>query len=291
MAVLLTFVTAFAFAAVGFRLGLQLAPELPQGAAAERMKATVYPGTVLNSVRDSDGIFYDSDGLAERPTTKVLLSGHATDFRYSSLAFGPGAVRGDYRAWTTDLVQRLTADGWRVDAVEADGGTVIASGEFDQYGTRVQAVRDGFAMTVGADTHVVDIPAGTFYTTATITRQLGWTPTVLAIAAALLGVLVGWLVTGWVSRRTETASHRIGSLTREPAVVALVLLVPQALSGTVSFVLDTWRPQDSSQPFYAMSVSWLYRPALLGGALLLLSIAAAAVAARASKQSVLTTIG
>jgi hypothetical protein len=127
---------------------------------------------------------------------------------------------------------------------------------------------------------VVGTPPGEFYVTATLDRlEPGWI-TVATLPGWLLGGLLGWLVTGWVSRRTEAASDGVRVLTRLAALGALLLLVPPALLGTVRFVVDPFTSGPPVQPFWSLSVTWGFGCGVLGLALLLVALLAAAVGGR-----------
>jgi hypothetical protein len=276
-AVLLVIVAGFVGAAAGWRLGWEFAPDFPRGAALAEINDTVFPGTAPDPERQGDGVFFD---VSEPGPLGVLLHGHDEDFCYSSLLFSPGSVPGDYHGWTDAVAARLRAGGWNVDSVTPMGATDDATGALDQDGTRIIAYRGGLSMQIDTSDDVVGLKPGSFDATAEITR---WPPAVsivLAILGWLIAALAGWLLTGWVSRRTEHAAGPVRSFTREPAVIALVLLLPQAVPGTAGFVTEAVRLFQPSQPFWSLSVTWFYGFALTGGLLLAGSVIVAGFAGR-----------
>jgi hypothetical protein len=95
---------------------------------------------------------------------------------------------------------------------------------------------------------------------------------VLTFVGLLLGVLAGWLATGWVSRRTEHSGRLVRSLTREPVIVALLLLLPQPYFGWLNLkdqLADPGVPPGF--PFWTLSLTYFYGLVQLGVVLLVFS--------------------
>ena len=124
----------------------------------------------------------------------------------------------------------------------------------------------------------VEVPGGAFDVNATITRFPPRSAAVIVLAASLPAALLGWLVFGWASRRTEHAGVPVRFLTREPVVVATAVMFPLWLSGAFGFVNEALRLSTASQPFWASTVTWGYGYALFAGTLCLLALIVATVA-------------
>ncbi|MFI1995211.1 PadR family transcriptional regulator [Actinoplanes sp. NPDC020271] len=71
--------------------------------------------------------------------------------------------------------------------------TVLASGPHHGYGL----IREADRLSGGR----VRLQPGTLY--ATLARSAPWWLWAMTVAGALAGLTVGWLLTGWISRRTE----------------------------------------------------------------------------------------
>ncbi|MCO8270467.1 hypothetical protein M1L60_07640 [Actinoplanes sp. TRM 88003] len=279
LATLIAVVAGVLGAAVTTRLAWEAVPALPSGERLADISGTVFPGLPTTTDKYTDELFYD---LREPSLAKVLLTGHEEDFQFSDLIVWPDDrfLPGDYRQWTTAAQGRLVEAGWEVGEAQVTGATWIATGEIDDSGRLFTATRDGLALEIATETDVVDTPAGSFYVTAEIDRLTpGW---VLAagVSGLLVGALLGWLATGWVSRRTELGSARVRSLTREPAWVALVLLLPQALLALVGMIGQQVVGGAPHAPFWALSVTYGYGCGLLGFVLFGVSVVTAAVAGR-----------
>ena len=104
--------------------------------------------------------------------------------------------------------------------------------------------------------------------------------TVVSVLGLLAGALAGWLLTGWVSRRTGFARGTIRSLTREPAVLGLLLLLPQALLGFTGLVFTAVSSEPPGKPFWAISLTYGFGCGLLGFVFFAVSLITALVAGR-----------
>ncbi|MBM2614704.1 hypothetical protein JIG36_03940 [Actinoplanes sp. LDG1-06] len=285
LATMIALVTGFVGAAVTTRIAWEFAPGYPSGARLEAIEESLFPGLDPSSERDGDGLFHD---VSERSFGEVFLRGHDEDFAFATVWIGPdgGFVKGDYPAWTAAAQQRLVSEGWQVSDAEVTGATWIATGEIDDSGRRFTATRDGLALTVQTETDVVDTPAGSFYATAELDRLTpGWI-TAAGVLGMLVGGLIGWLITGWASRRTQESSGPVRSLTREPAVLALVLLLPQALLGLPAMVFQQVSGGPPVQPFWSLSLTYGFGCGFLGFVLFAVALITAAVAGRPARVEV-----
>ncbi|MFI7602642.1 hypothetical protein [Actinoplanes sp. NPDC049681] len=284
IAILISLSTAYLGAAVAARIGWEGGPAFPSGARLAAIENALFPGVGHWAERDGDRLF---DDVGEPSTTEVLLRGHDEDFKFSTLAVGPDgrSLPGDYRAWTEATAARLAADGWDVGKTVPTGDTVIATGQLDQNGTLLTATRDEILMEVETSTAVVDTPPGNFDVTATLTRMTPRWLSALSWAGWLAGALLGWLVTGWVSRRTERARGAIRSLTREPVVIALVPLTPLTVMGTAGLIADTLRTDPPGWPFWSLSMTYGWGVTQFAVLLCLLSVVVAAVGGRSAVRT------
>lgn len=137
-------------------------------------------------------------------------------------------------------------------------------------GTYLQARRGDLTMEINTSTAGVDAPGGTLDVNATITR--------IPPRSAAVMALLGWLVLGWASRRTEHAGVPVRFLTREPVVIAMAVMVPLWLGGASGFVDEALRLGTTDQPFWTSAVTWGYGYALFAGTLCLLALIVASVA-------------
>ncbi|MEV4637739.1 hypothetical protein AB0J80_10335 [Actinoplanes sp. NPDC049548] len=284
LAVLVALSTGYLSAAVAARIGWERAPGFPSGPRLAAIQQSVFPGVAHWAERDGGPLFID---IREPTTADVLVSGHDEDFKFSTLVVGPEGrfLPGDYRAWTEGAAARLAADGWDVGETEPMGATIIATGELDQDGTLLTATRGGLVMEVETSTAVVDTPPGSFDVTATLTRTTPRWLSALSWAAWLAGAVLGWLATGWVSRRTEGAGGATRSLTREPVVVALVLTTPLTLLGTAALVADTIGLGGAGWPFWSMSMTYGWGVTQFAAVMCLLSVLVAAFAGRSARTA------
>ncbi|MBL7258588.1 hypothetical protein [Paractinoplanes lichenicola] len=285
LATLIALVTGFVGAAVAARIAWEFAPAYPSGARLEAIKESVFPGLRPVSERNGDGLFFD---VGERSYGEVFLYGHDEDFAFSTVWIGPDGnfIKGDYPAWTAAAQQRLVAEGWQVSDAEVTGATWIATGEIDDSGRAFTATRGGLSLSVQTETDVVDTPAGSFYASAELNRLTpGWI-TAAGVLGLLVFALLGWLITGWASRRTQDARGTVRSLTREPAVLALVLLFPQALLGLIGMVREPLAGGPPIAPFWSLSLTYGFGCGFLGFLLFAVSLITAAVAGRPARVEV-----
>ena len=170
---------------------------------------------------------------------------------------------------------RLQADGWDVREVWPIGATVIATGQLDEDGRAFWAVRDGLSLEFTAETNVVGTPPGSFYAEAHLMRLAPRWVTAAGVAGWLAGAVFGWLLTGFVSRRTELATAEARFISHAAAGVALVLLLPATLIGTLGLIAEPLRADRVDQPFWWLSVTWGYGCTVVALVLGLLSIGVA----------------
>ena len=273
-AVLIALTTGYFAAALAARYAWEAAPGYPTGARLAEITGSVFPGRPPDGELDGDGVL---NGIADRSAADVLTGGYGEDYGFAEYRFDSGELYlpGDYRVWTEEAARRLTAAGWRIRGVHPLGGT-DASGAFDEDSRRLWADRDGLSLLVEASDQANGGPAGTFTPTATLRRYTPGVVTLAATVAFLPGALLGWLLTGWVCRRTD---HRADVRTPMAGltVLALLLLAPQALVGVAGIVDGAMRTDWETTPFWSLSLTWGYGCTVLG---LLLAAAPVVIAAR-----------
>lgn len=279
LAVMLSLVTGFGAAWAAQRAAWAAVPDYPRGAALDRIADTVFPGLHATGERDSDGLFFD---VSERSAAEVLISGHDEDYGFATLTVSTpdGFVAGDYHVWTAALQNRLRAAGWTVGPSEPTGATEIATGKLDESGRAFSATKGALGLSFQAETDVVDTPAGMFYATADLQRLTPWWVEAMAYLGLLIGALLGWFAVGWVSRRTEHAVGAVRALTRESVVVALILLLPQALLGVAGLVVESISDGPPGSPFWSLTLTYGFGCGWLGLLLLAVSVVIAATAGR-----------
>ncbi|GAA2891176.1 hypothetical protein Acy02nite_74600 [Actinoplanes cyaneus] len=279
VAVMVALVTGYLAAAFAVRGAWEAVPDYPSGGKLAEITGTVFPGLQVDGSRDAGGLFHDLD---EPSTLDVVRHGHEEDFGYAEYNFAPAAmyIADDYHTWMTETARRLTEAGWTVQDVSPTGATVIATGKLDESGTTLTADRGNLHLYVGAETDVVGTPVGSFYADANLTRMPAWYVPAAGALGWLAGGLIGWLLTGWASRRTErAASSRVRALTTALTGVALFFLLPLAILGLLGFVDEFWITRSpGAGPFWSLGVTWFYGCQQLGTLLGLVALVLAAFA-------------
>jgi hypothetical protein len=282
LAVLIALVTGFTGGALATRAAWELVPGYPTGADRAEITGTIFPGIATDDWLYADGLFFD---VSERSTLEILAQGHNEDFEFTTLDIFPATrhLPGDYPTWTAATQGRLVTAGWTVSDAAPTGPTEIATGNLIETGRSFTATRDGLALTIESATDVSGTPAGSFDVTATLDRLTPWYVNVAAFLGILTGILLGWLLTGWTSRRTEPAGTTVRVLCVLSSSCALVLLLPQALAGFLLLGFELADGGPPVKPFWTYSVTYAFGCALLGALLLLIPVLTA-TAIRRSKD-------
>ncbi len=259
IAVLVSLAGAFLGAAGAARLSWETAPALPSGAEATELTSTVFPGMTVWGGGDA-ALFVD------QPDGDGIEYGHA-DYWVKHTA----ATR-DVPGFAEAVRQRLDAAGWRIRSdvrPDVDPGSEPTS-EDEQYTRSFWATRDGLVL----DFSIFYWPGRPWYDSdgaAMFELSRAEPPHVLLATAlgGLLGAMAGWLLTGWVSRRTEPSrvSTAVVSLTTG---FALVLMLPAMLLALGPIVQRIGAPDERvSEPFWMGLVYLGDGPAILAGFLIL----------------------
>jgi len=279
-AVLVALTTGLGVAAIAARLAWTAVPDYPSGARLAEITGTVFPGAPIDGRRSTDGLFLD---VSEPSPAAVALRGHDEDFEFASYEFAPATqfVAGGYREWTDAAAARMEADGWTVRDIEPTGATIIATGQLDDSGREFWAIRDGLTLHFVAETAVVGTPPGSFAATATLARLTPAWVTAAAGAGWLLGALAGWLLTGFVSRRTEWATPGARAAAHGTAGLALVVALPGTLMGTLGLVVEPFRHGAMGyKPFWWLSLTYGFACTWLAALLGLAAVGIAMIAGR-----------
>jgi hypothetical protein len=207
-----TYTAAFADRAA-WHVGVR---DLPDAAALAQIRQALTPDVVPSRefagtavfATDSEGIYPASSGYRGANTSRTA----------------------DQAAYREELLRRLSADGWRVvsanDPAESPGRLAIS------------AVRDHWVISVGidADASYINPDPATLRETVqvdVVRTTPGWV-TAAAVAGFAAGMVLGWFLTGWASRRTEAgraAGLRVAALTW----VMVIFFAPGVLVGLGQF--------------------------------------------------------
>jgi hypothetical protein len=222
LATLTALITGGFGAAAGSLLGWQFAPGLEGAVDRQGIGRTVFPGMAVKSCAD-DPADFSVEHCAKVPAFVWNPDHEGKRFGYLEYGVTPTPATRDHIAYTNGVRERLIADGWRMgsairvhqgvddlDTSMLDGTSVpgvlpdfttnVREATF--WATRGDLVLEFFDAT-GTDDHGNPDPEAT--ARFTIARSAPWWLWVMTAAGTLLGVPAGWLLTGWISRRTEVS--------------------------------------------------------------------------------------
>lgn len=193
---------AFLGAGAGAWLGWQPARALPDRATTTAIERTVVPGQRPAASDREDALFYYND-----PTNASVLLFGSEDYVAGGDYANYGLAGGDARDFMRAARERLRVDGWHVGYLREEGeqrnGRAVA----------MFAVKDGLEMTVtfAEGTGMLDTSGRNAPNSLDLKIERGAPGSVLpsAVAGALLGALAGWLLVGWISRRTAGRSTNL----------------------------------------------------------------------------------
>jgi hypothetical protein len=215
------------------RLAWEAVPDLPSGADRAALGELFTPGLPVHWSEDpSDDPFPAADGV-----------NHA---RKISGSVAGTAQTADVDRYMADLGQRLQAADWRIRDTYSTSPTDDKTGALLN-DSRALLARDAHLMVTIENVH--DAAARQSRLDIEVHRTEPPWVSALTIAAALLGALLGWLIFGWASRRTE---HRRAATIAAliPAILGLILLVPAMCLGLIFLNVLIGR-YSASVPFWA----------------------------------------
>ncbi|MFI1994792.1 hypothetical protein [Actinoplanes sp. NPDC020271] len=195
LAVLVAMLGGFFGAGAATRIGWEFAQPLPSGAQAEEVARTVFPAVPVAGGGDAPFWTFSSDGEYVEPGSAayVVETSNVTDL-------------------VSGVRDRLAAAGWRLDDTSAENAR---PGRTPTQDDPVRATRDGITLTyAGGDTFTV---------ARSVPSWLWW----FAGGGAVLGALIGWLLTGWAGQRAEQGSvaGQLAGLVAWPTVVVMLVLL------------------------------------------------------------------
>ncbi|WP_229072048.1 hypothetical protein [Actinoplanes sp. DH11] len=187
LAVLVSMLAGLYGAAHATRLGWEFIRPLPTAQQSAELRQVMFPGVPVGTEPTED-----SNGFP--------ALGHAV------------AEGADISGLVPGVRDRLVAAGWRIRENPAAGKYVTETLEFED---DLYAVRDGLLLYYDGETWFTVERAAPYW--------MGW----VASAGALLGALLGWLMTGWAGRRAaagSVAAQLAGAFAWPTVVVVLALL-------------------------------------------------------------------
>ena len=197
-AVLVSLVTAVLGAFAAEAVAWPATPAVPDLRA---VAPAVFPGQAAQEYRDG----YMIVPAAGR---REYFTGTDDEDRYGSqslwLSLPPAT---DTSAWSAGARDRLEAGGWRYRGGGAESFWLT---------------RNGYAIELGLEESDASV---------TVVRTMPWWMVAAVVLAGLAGAAGGWLLTGWVSRRTERRSGLLRSGVTTLTSTVLVLMIPHALFG------------------------------------------------------------
>jgi hypothetical protein len=250
-AVFVALVGAFFGAAAANRLSWEAMPPLPSGAAATEISGTVFPDMRVWGGGDAEKFVEQSDG-------------EGYQFGYALYWVKHTPATRDARTFSEGARDRLRAAGWRIRSEvvpDVEPGQAVTFQEETNTGsfwaTRGDLVLD-FSDFYWPGRPSYDSDGAAMFTL--YRTDTSFTLTITALGG-LLGALLGWLLTGWVSRRTErTSAASVAQL----AAFALILTLPAILLSLGSVMASQEPP---IEPFWE-GLAYLGRyPAMIAGVL------------------------
>ncbi|WP_144120880.1 hypothetical protein [Catellatospora sichuanensis] len=242
-AILMTLAGGGLGGAAGARLGWEAAPPLPSGAEAQQLTATVFPamtvwggGDAALFVRTNDG-----DGI---------------QYGYADYWVKHTPATRDVDTFTHAVRDRLQAAGWQIRSdVAPDLNPGDEGDEQKKRFTRTfWATRGDLALQFSnfywPDRAVTESDgAALFHLSRT---EPAWAAPA-GVLGALLGALIGWVLTAWVSRRTEY-SRPATLFAATTSGFALLLLLPILLLTYLHLILGGSKTSQGQpeQPWWVM---------------------------------------
>jgi hypothetical protein len=169
------------------RLAWQGARDLPDDSRAAAITQVALPDAAPASMRRNDGLFFYDD-----PTNAWTPVFGADDYSPGRVEylFNATSATGDHRAFAEAATDRFRSAGWQVGEVR------VGDGQNYGVGSTFWARKNGLTVELADE---VDVTPSV---NLTIVRTEPWWVLPAAVLGGLAGMLAGWLLAGWVSRRT-----------------------------------------------------------------------------------------
>ncbi|MEU4776320.1 hypothetical protein [Micromonospora sp. NPDC023633] len=270
-------------AALATRAAWETSRPQPDRAETAAVFAAVLPGHELGDVELAPALFtFYSQPLTVRALDNLLL-GDGGEYQQSAVVAGLAGTPRMPADETLALAQRrLRETGWQVyePMVRSDPGCVdkMCAPVITITGTTLLAQRGDTVLQL----HVVSppLPEGS---SLSLTLSRTAPPAVLpaGVAGGLLGAVLGWMVFGWASRRTEAAHPARGAVTVLLALTLFLWWTPVLLAVPSLLRHHRAEPHPTWHPLW----EWLGQPAasllfVAGAANALLGLALATVPRR-----------
>ena len=272
LAVLVMLAGAYLGAFAAHRIGWEFAPALPSGQQAARLSATAFPGLHVWGGGDAELFADQDDGEGIRYGSAGYWVKHTAETR-------------DVGAYSAGARDRLAGAGWTIhDYRVSDPEELVDGGA--EYRASFWATSPGLVLSF-SDYYWTGRPAYDSDGAAAFDLWRAPPPwlTPLALLGAAVGALAGWLLTCWVSRRTEPIRDSGPSLA-VATTVALVLLLP-------GMVLTSGNSRPPDNPWWSGFRYLGFVPAMLSAAIaavLLVATAAQAPAVRRAASAIATRV-
>lgn len=225
--------TAAAASAIAWRVA---APPLPNAVQLAQLGEVVTPGHPLDTAGAEPGLFHSTDEGVRFDTVSYRAPHYA-------------ATR-DLPGYSAALQSRLESDGWEIRERGVVGGGTTSSGHVYGAAMTVTAVRGDWLLFVETDAGPGEaIGAAADAVNVQVERVSPWPVRAATLAGLLPGLALGWLFTGWVSRRTErhpAASRATALLTLAP----LILLSVQLGWAATKLTAEVWNGVTNAEPFW-----------------------------------------
>jgi hypothetical protein len=255
---LVALVAAWYGGAAGHRVGLELAPELPRGAAAAQITGTVLPGFKVWGGGDPDPVVSQPDG-------------EGIEYGYATYWVRHNNATRDVGGYSAAARDRLVAAGWEVHDFTLTGPENYVDGG-QGTGATFWASRSGLVL--GYDNSLLTgFPAYDSDGGVQLTLRRGGSSGAATAgwAGAVLGALLAWFLGAWVSR---TLSGVAGG-----AAVSGVLTVGMLVMSLPAMVISTPPDPPGASPWWGgVAYLGLFTTVLAALAATLLLVLAGAVA-------------
>jgi hypothetical protein len=232
LAIFASIFSGFLSASLANRIGWEAAPALPSGAAWTQLAEMLTPGLSARWYERSDGPFRNNGG--ETDAASVSYSTDRTP------------ATEDVDAYLAGLQQRLEAAGWTVTDTYSTSPTDIETGARQNNSQALTARND--ALVLSFEDYFDATYAEGGLRVSIYRAEPRWL-TGSTLAVGLLGMLAGWLLAGWASRRLE---HRpwAAPLAATTAIGGLVLLIPAWLLGSLQYLGTLSGTAGPDSPFW-----------------------------------------